>query len=58
MPKQGEDVNRYFEYMKKRLPVRSTIRLCMEVLKVLEKVHDAGFVYGDLKLDNILLGSG
>jgi serine/threonine protein kinase len=30
----------------------------METLKILEKVHQSGYIYGDLKLDNILVGEG
>jgi len=26
------------------------------LLEIIEKIHDAGFTYNDLKLDNILIG--
>lgn len=28
----------------------------MRLLEIFERVHDAGFTYNDLKLDNILIG--
>jgi serine/threonine protein kinase len=58
MPKYGADVDRYFHSMKKDLSIKSIIHLGMETLKILEKVHASGYVYGDLKLDNILIGDG
>jgi serine/threonine protein kinase len=44
--------------MKKDLSIKSIIHLGMEVMKILQKVHSSGYVYGDLKLDNILIGDG
>jgi serine/threonine protein kinase len=58
MPKYGADVDRYFHSMNKDLSIKSIIHLGMEVLKILQKVHSSGYVYGDLKLDNILIGDG
>jgi serine/threonine protein kinase len=58
MPKYGADVDQYFHSMNKDLSTKSIIHLGMEVLKILQKVHSSGYVYGDLKLDNILIGEG
>lgn len=58
MPKLGMEVDQYFNSMGKSLSTKSIIYLGMEVLKILEKVHSSGYVYGDLKLDNILIGEG
>jgi serine/threonine protein kinase len=58
MPKLGIDVDQYFNSMRKSLSAKSIIHLGMKVLKILEKVHSSGYVYGDLKLDNILIGEG
>lgn len=44
--------------MNKDLSTKSVVHLGMEVLKILEKVHASGYVYGDLKLDNVLIGDG
>ena len=44
--------------MKKDLSTKSILHLSMEILKMLEKVHSTGYIYGDLKLDNVLIGEG
>ena len=44
--------------MNKSLSTQSIVHLVMEVLKILERVHASGFIFCDLKLDNILLGEG
>lgn len=36
----------------------SVIHLGMKVIDILETVHNSGYIYGDLKLDNILVGNG
>ena len=58
MPRLGFEVDQYFNLMEQSLSPKSIIHLAMEVLKILEQVHASGFIYGDLKLDNILLGYG
>jgi serine/threonine protein kinase len=58
MPKLGVEVEQYFHSMNKSLSTKSCLRLAIETLTTLEKVHESGYIYGDLKLDNILVGEG
>jgi serine/threonine protein kinase len=58
MPKYGKDIDSYFHEQGKRFSLQSIVRLGIKVLDVLEQVHNSGYVYGDLKLDNILVGHG
>ena len=58
MPKYGENLDNYYLSQGKRLSMKSILHLGMNLIKILEKVHQSGFVYGDLKLDNILFGNG
>lgn len=58
MPKYGMNLENLFLSMNKRMPIESIIDIGVKVLESLEKIHRAGFIYGDLKLDNILFGYG
>ena len=33
------------------------VQVGIQVLNLLKKVHEAGYIYNDLKLDNIMVGS-
>ena len=36
----------------------SVFNLGLQILCILEQIHNSGYIYNDLKLDNILLGFG
>ena len=56
MPRYGKNLETLFERQKNQFSLASILDVALAVLNMLEKVHAAGFVYNDLKLDNILLG--
>lgn len=58
MPKYGKDMETYFTEQGKRLSLSSILRLGIKMIDVLEQVHQSGYIYCDLKLDNILAGDG
>jgi serine/threonine protein kinase len=58
MPRYGNNLENYFASQSCRLSKISVASLGLSVLNCLEKVHKAGFVYNDLKLDNIMVGFG
>lgn len=58
MPRYGNNIEIYFTHLNCRLSQISVASLGLSVLKCLEKVHKAGYVYNDLKLDNIMVGFG
>lgn len=46
----------YFEAVGKKFSKASIYHLGLTVLEILEQIHAAGYVYNDLKLDNLLIG--
>jgi serine/threonine protein kinase len=56
MPKYGKDIDSYFHEQGKKFSLNSIVRLGIKSLDILEQVHNSGYIYGDLKLDNILVG--
>jgi len=58
MPRYGNNLENYFASVNRRLSKISVASLGLSILDCLEKVHNAGFVYNDLKLDNIMIGFG
>lgn len=58
MPRFGKDIEQYFQSQNKKLSLMSVIHLGIKIIDILEMVHNSGYIYGDLKLDNILVGHG
>ena len=58
MHRLGTNLESYFELMDRRMYKKSVFDLGTSVLSMLEAAHKAGYVYNDLKLDNILIGYG
>ena len=58
IPRYGNNLENYFASINCRLSKISVASLGLSVLSCFEKVHKAGFVYNDLKLDNIMVGFG
>lgn len=52
---EGENLN---SWMKSRPPRKERCRIFLEVLELIGQVHQAGFLYLDLKPDNILVRNG
>ena len=41
--------------MKERFSKESTLSLGIQLLNILEQIHNAGYIYNDLKLDNLMV---
>lgn len=54
MPRLGKNLDEYFEQSKRKMSKVSCYQLGITVLTMLEKIHSSGFVYNDLKLDNLM----
>lgn len=52
----GKNLEYLFEKRKNMLPLASILEVAVKSLEMLQKVHEAGYVFNDLKLDNIMLG--
>ena len=59
MPRYGKDLDHLLsDNIKNILSPTSVYHLGIHLLNILEAIHEAGLVYNDLKLDNILLDFG
>ena len=56
MPRFGKDIDSYFTEQDKKFSLSTIVRLGIKMIDILEMVHKSGYIYGDLKLDNILAG--
>ena len=58
MPRYGYNLDYWFEKLKFNISTVTTLDIGLRLLRFFEKIHEAGYVYNDLKLDNILIGYG
>ena len=56
MPRLGVNLEQYFEAMCNIIPEVSVYSLGIKIISLLECVHETGFVFNDLKLDNLMIG--
>lgn len=55
MPRYGKTLENYFYKVDLKLSNISVYNIGIQILNNLEIIHKAGYVYNDLKLDNIML---
>lgn len=58
MPRYGINLESLFQCRNNQFSKESTYFLGIQLLNMLQQVHEAGYVYNDLKLDNLLLNYG
>lgn len=58
MPRYGKNLDTYFEQRKYEVSKESIFNLGMQLLGIMEQIHKSGYIYNDLKPDNILLQYG
>lgn len=56
MPRLGFNLEQYFEAMHNIIPEVSVYSLGIKIITLLECVHETGYVFNDLKLDNLMIG--
>lgn len=56
MTRFGHNVENYFEKHNRSLSKQSVLAIGLATIEALENVHSAGYVYNDLKLDNLMIG--
>lgn len=57
MPNLGVTMQTYILEIGTKFSMQSVCHLGIELVNALEEIHSAGYVYNDLKPDNIVLGS-
>ncbi|XP_059620740.1 nucleosomal histone kinase 1-like [Phlebotomus argentipes] len=58
MPRYGSDIWKIFINNGRQIPLHTVYRLAIQMIDVLEYIHEATYIHGDLKGANILLGFG
>ena len=58
MPRYGKDLQTFFVTDSKRLSKASIYYLGLALLQTFEQIHLAGYIYNDLKTDNIMINYG
>ena len=56
MPRYGKNLNYCLQSRKFQISHESVFHIGLQLLDIFEIIHNAGYIYNDLKLDNILLG--
>lgn len=55
MPRLGQNLQDYFEHQNSKLPEISIYSLAIKITTLLESLHKCGYVFNDLKLDNLMV---
>jgi serine/threonine protein kinase len=56
MPRYGKNLETYFEEMGTKLSKASVLDLGLAILQMFESIHASGYIFNDLKPDNLLVG--
>lgn len=57
MTKLGDSLFTVGNFFQNALSMQTIVQVGIQLVTCLEKVHELGFVYNDLKPDNILIGN-
>ena len=55
MPRYGITLHELFEARECNLPTEAIYSLGIQLLNIMEQIHSNGYIFNDLKLDNLLL---
>lgn len=56
MDKFGDSLREIVDLFSNKFTVQTVLQIGLQLVSILESIHDLGFVYNDLKPDNILVG--
>ena len=56
MEKYGRNLETMFTNYDQRFSDKTILQIGIKLLEIMEKIHESGYTYNDLKLDNILVG--
>ena len=57
MKKYGTNLDDVFIQQEYNLSQKTILQIGIRILEIFEKVHATGYIYNDLKLDNIMIGN-
>lgn len=57
MERLGDSLNTFIKKFDNKLSLTTIIHIAIQLVNCIKKIHDYGYVYNDLKPDNILVGS-
>ena len=57
MNKFGHNLDQYFANAKGMFTKKTIYQIGIRLVDMLKKIHETGFTYNDLKLENILIGN-
>ncbi|KAL4462616.1 hypothetical protein ABPG74_000446 [Tetrahymena malaccensis] len=53
-----KDLGFYFAFCQKRFSIKTVLMLSIDLLTIMEQIHDAGYIHRDLKPENMMMGKG
>ena len=56
MEKMGNDLMEYLQMFDSDLMIKTIVQFSIQILKRLSEVHQTGFVYGNMRPSNIIIG--
>jgi len=56
MDRLGDSLRKAHDKQKGKFSFKTTVKVGIQLISVLEELHQLGYIYNDLKPDNILIG--
>ena len=56
MDKFGDSFRHIHTKFNSKFSLKTTVQIGIQLIKIMQQIHEYGFVFNDLKPDNILLG--
>ena len=56
MEKLGKTLEHHFYKRQEAFSLKTVCQIGIKLIEILKQIHDLGYVYNDLKLDNIVIG--
>lgn len=57
MDRMGDSLRTIHDHSNGHFCFKTTAQIGIQLVNILEKIHEAGYVFNDLKPDNILIGN-
>ena len=56
MEKLGNNLMEYLEMFESNIMIKTIVHMAIQILKRLSEVHQTGFIYGNMRPSNIIIG--